>query len=85
MKQTELNTPRLVPNVEKYGHFYRFIGKFKNRILAGNIYSNLVCFFVYWLSKIDNVRNSIYTGDFFEEWNEITPEIHIRKFEEQTA
>ena len=26
-----------------------------------------------------------YTGDFFEEWNEITPQIHIRKFEEQTA
>jgi hypothetical protein len=25
------------------------------------------------------------TGDFFEEWNEITPPIHIRKFEEQTA
>ena len=25
------------------------------------------------------------TGDFFKEWNEITPQIHIRKFEEQTA
>ena len=25
------------------------------------------------------------TGDFFEEWNEITPKIHIRKFKEQTA
>ena len=24
-------------------------------------------------------------GDFFEEWNEITPQIHIRKFEEITA
>ena len=22
------------------------------------------------------------TGDFFEEWNEITPQTHIRKFEE---
>ena len=26
-----------------------------------------------------------YTDDFFEEWNKITPQIHIRKFEEQTA
>ena len=25
------------------------------------------------------------TGDFFEGWNEITPQIHIRKLEEQTA
>ena len=25
------------------------------------------------------------TGDFFEEWNEITPQTHIRKFEEQRA
>ena len=25
------------------------------------------------------------TGDFFEEWNEITPQTHIRKFEEITA
>ena len=25
------------------------------------------------------------TGDFFEEWNKTTPQIHIRKFEEQTA
>ena len=25
------------------------------------------------------------TGDFFEEWNEITPQTHIRKFEEQTT
>ena len=24
------------------------------------------------------------TGNFFEEWNEITPQIGIRKFEEQT-
>ena len=23
------------------------------------------------------------TGNFFEEWNEITPQIHFRKFEEQ--
>ena len=32
-------------------------------------------------------KNSIAidTGDFFEEWNEIHPQIHIRKFEEQTA
>ena len=22
------------------------------------------------------------TGDFFEEWNEITPQTHIRKFED---
>ena len=26
-----------------------------------------------------------FTGDFFEEWNEITPQIHIRKFEKLTA
>jgi hypothetical protein len=26
-----------------------------------------------------------YTGDFFEEWNEITPQIQIRKFEELTV
>ena len=25
------------------------------------------------------------TGDFFEEWNKTTPQIHIRKFEEPTA
>ena len=25
------------------------------------------------------------TGDFFEEWNEITPQLHIRKFKELTA
>ena len=25
------------------------------------------------------------TGDFFEEWNEITPQTHIRKFEELMA
>ena len=25
------------------------------------------------------------SGDFFEEWNEITPQIHIRKFEELAA
>ena len=25
------------------------------------------------------------TDDFFEEWNEITPQIHIRKFEELMA
>ena len=25
------------------------------------------------------------TGDFFEEWNEITPQTYIRKFEIQTA
>ena len=25
------------------------------------------------------------TGDFFEEWNEITPQIHIRKVDEQTT
>ena len=25
------------------------------------------------------------TGDFFQEWNKITPKIHIRKFKEQTA
>ena len=31
-----------------------------------------------WFLKLD-------TGDFFEEWNEITPQTHIRKFEEQTA
>ena len=24
-------------------------------------------------------------GNFFEEWNEITPQTHIRKFEEQPA
>jgi hypothetical protein len=27
----------------------------------------------------------IAVGDFFEEWNEITPQIHIRKFDEVTA
>ena len=27
----------------------------------------------------------IFKGDFVEEWNEITPQIHIRKFEELTA
>jgi hypothetical protein len=27
----------------------------------------------------------ICTGDFFEEWNGITPQTHIRKFEELTA
>ena len=31
------------------------------------------------------VYNSILTGDFFEEWNKITPQIHIRKFEELMA
>ena len=29
--------------------------------------------------------NQNLTGDFFEEWNEITPQTHIRKFEEQMA
>ena len=27
----------------------------------------------------------IITGDFFEEWNEIAPQTHMRKFEEQMA
>ena len=27
----------------------------------------------------------IFTGDFFEEWNEITPQIYIGKFEELMA
>ena len=26
-----------------------------------------------------------FTGDFFEEWNEIIPQTHLRKFEEQMA
>ena len=30
-------------------------------------------------------RQFAFTGDFFEEWNEITPQIHIRIFEELTA
>ena len=25
------------------------------------------------------------TGDFFKEWNEITPQTHIRKLQEQMA
>ena len=28
---------------------------------------------------------TFFTGDFFDEWNEITPQTHIRKIEEQTA
>ena len=27
----------------------------------------------------------VSTGDFFDEWNQITPQTHIRKFEEQTT
>ena len=30
-------------------------------------------------------RRILFTGDFYEEWNEITPQTHIRKFEELTA
>ena len=26
-----------------------------------------------------------YTGIFYEEWNKSTPQIHIRKFEEETS
>ena len=33
----------------------------------------------------DPIDETDFTGDFFEEWNEITPQIQIRKFEEQTA
>ena len=35
-----------------------------------------------YLIKITQLR---ITGDFFEDWNEITPQIHVRKFEEQTT
>ena len=31
------------------------------------------------------VNKRFATDDFFEEWNEITSQIHIRKFEELTA
>ena len=37
------------------------------------------------LAKVANsgaLFSLIHTGDFFEEWNEITHQIHIRKFEE---
>ena len=30
-------------------------------------------------------RSGAVTDEFFEEWNEITPKIRVRKFEEQTA
>ena len=32
-----------------------------------------------------SLKVKVYTGDFFEEWNEITPQTRIRKFEELTA
>ena len=35
------------------------------------------------LSSMPKIK--LYTSDFFEEWNEITPQIHIRKFKEQPA
>ena len=35
--------------------------------------------------KICSEYNVNDTGDFFEEWNEITPQTHIRKCEEQMA
>ena len=33
----------------------------------------------------DTFCHRLSTGDFFEEWNEITLTTHIRKFEELTA
>ena len=32
-----------------------------------------------------SLKVEVYTGDFFEEWYEITPKTHIRKFGEQIA
>ena len=34
---------------------------------------------------IISIKHSSATGDFFEEWNEITLQTHIRKFEELTT
>ena len=40
----------------------------------------------YYLKKhIASVHEKKITGDFFDEWYKITPQIHIRKFEEQVA
>jgi hypothetical protein len=40
-----------------------------------------------WINKnkIMFIFNTVFTGDFFEEWNEITPQTYIRKFEEHAA
>ena len=35
--------------------------------------------------ELSQIHTMYSTGDIFEEWNEITPQIQIRKFEEQMA
>ena len=36
-------------------------------------------------AKVSVFKLNHLTGDFFEEWNEITHQTYIRKFEEQTV
>ena len=42
-------------------------------------------FHIIIVANPDGYEYSRNTGDFFEKWNKITPQTHIRKFEEQIA
>ena len=53
-----------------YIHFFTNVFLFYGFVL---LHCALGCFFI------------AFTGNYFEEWNEITPQNHIRKFEEQAT